>query len=219
VGASMPAAAIEVMRSAGSCDDCFQMRPDLARPLCDVPQPRWVGERYHLVRPRIALVLINPGGGRDEDPSLLREAETFRKFHNTGDYGPIRAYFAVRLARNVPWLAWYRDVFGLRHEEIAQLNVAWCATQQDKYPAQMLNHCFGKHTTQLLRALNPDIVLLSGDETHGFVTRVCAVVPEADVVPTIHFRNRKRTSVRFAEAARVRARIEAWRANAGSPTS
>jgi hypothetical protein len=210
--------AIDRMQAAGTCDDCFRSPSKLQRPLCDVPQPRWIGASYADARPRIAVVLINPGGGRDQSPELSREASIFRSFHETGDYEPIRAYFSVRLRRGVRWLAWYRDVLGLDHDEIAQLNVAWCATKNDQYPAAMLRHCFDKHTSQLLRALDPEIVLLSGSSVWSFQAGVRSILPNADVVPMLHYRSRKSRDDERVEAQRVRARIEAWRASSGSPT-
>lgn len=156
--------AIEVMRQADACDDCFVRDRSLARAACDVPQPRWIGPRYFAARPRVAVVLINPGGGGSsaDTAALNEEATVFRDFHRTGDYKPIRSYFERCLARRDKWLWRYRELFGLDHDEIAQLNIAWCATENNIYPSSMQDHCFERHTAALLRALDPHVVILSG---------------------------------------------------------
>lgn len=202
--------AVAAMRSAGGCEDCFQTDLGLNRSFCDVPQPRWIGKRYFATSPRVAVVLINPGGGgTSADPALAREAELFREFYNSGDYERIRDYFMAAISRGDRWLCWYRDKFGLNHDEIAQFNIAWCATRANKYPPRMLRLCFEKHTSGLLRELEPDIVLLSGSGTHRFAGSIQHLLPHAEVVPTIHFRNRGPNMDKMAEARRVQEIIAA----------
>lgn len=198
--------AVAAMQGAAGCEDCFRMGLDLTRSLCDAPQPRWIGMRYFAASPRVAVVLINPGGGGSSaNPALAREADLFREFHSTGDYERVRDYFMAAIRRGDSWLSWYRDKFGLNHDVIAQLNIAWCPTRKDKYPVAMLRHCFCKHTSTLLCALEPDIVLLSGSATHQFAKDIQRLLPRAEVVKTIHYKNRNKTKVeKMAEARRVK---------------
>ncbi len=208
-------AAVAAMQGADGCEDCFRMGLGLTRSLCDAPQPRWIGKRYFAASPRVAVVLINPGGGGPSaDPALAREADLFREFHRTGDYERVRDYFTAAISRGDRWLSWYRDTFGLNHDEIAQLNIAWCPTRENRHPGPMLRHCFNKHTSLLLRALEPNVVLLSGSATHRFDADIQRLFPRAEVVPTMNFAHRKSYADELAEARRVKDIIAAKAAGA-----
>lgn len=160
-------------------------------------------------------MLINPGGGGSsaDTAALNEEATVFRDFHRTGDYKPIRSYFERCLARRDKWLWRYRELFGLDHDEIAQLNIAWCATENNIYPSSMQDRCFERHTAALLRALDPHVVILSGGVSrtgseshpyeHPFAGRIQALLPRAKVVPTIHYANRGSRFAKEEEARRV----------------
>lgn len=195
--------AIDRMREAQGCDDCFLSDRTLARPVLDSPQGRWIGRRYFSSSPRIALLLVNPGGGNSDGPFFRREATLFRQFMERGDYAALEQHFERELKRGVKWLAWYRDVLGLHHDEIAQLNVAWCGTRENRYPPAMLSHCFRKHTSDLLKLLDPDVVLLSGSAIHRFSPSIHRLLPRAKIVPTLHYANRKSKEAERAEAERV----------------
>lgn len=198
-------AAVEAMQAARGCEDCFRMNLSLTRSLCDAPQPRWIGKRYFTASPRVAVVLINPGGGGSSaDPALACEANLFRAFHTTGDYQKVRDYFAAANRRGDRWLSWYRDTLGLNHDDIVQLNIAWCATRENRYPGPMLRHCFEKHTSRLLLALEPDVILLSGSATHRFSAEIQRLFPRAEVVRTIHYANRGSNADKMAEVQRVK---------------
>jgi len=202
--------AVAAMQGAGGCEDCFQMSLGLTRSLCDTPQPRWIGKDYYTASPRVAVVLINPGGGGPSaDPTLAHEANLFRQFHRTGDYQKVRDYFTTAIRRGDRWLSWYRDSFGLNHDEIAQLNIAWCPTRENRYPGPMLRHCFSKHTSRLLRTLEPDVVLLSGSATHPFAADIKRLIPHSEVVRTIHYANRGANADKLEEARRVKEIIAA----------
>lgn len=196
--------AVAAMQAAGGCEDCFQMGIGLTRPLCDAPQPRWIGKCYFTASPRVAVVLINPGGGGPSaDPALAREADLFREFYKTGEYERVRKYFTSAISRGDRWLTSYRELFGLNHDDITQLNIAWCPTRENRYPGQMLRHCFKKHTSRLLRALEPDVVLLSGSATHRFAADINHLLPQAEVMKTIHYANRGSNADKLEEARRV----------------
>jgi len=47
---------------------------------------------------------------------------------------------------------------GLTLSRIAMANVAWCATDGNRYPPGMLRRCFSRHTAELLQALRPDVM-------------------------------------------------------------
>lgn len=197
--------AIAAMRRAAGCEDCFLKWPRLTRTRCDLPQPRWIGPDYFSSSPRIAIVLINPGAGDTVDKALIvREADRFRAFYRTGDYAPIQTHFIREIERGAPWLTWYRDALALNPNAVAQLNIAWCPTQKNEYPAPMLKHCFATHTSGLLKSLSPDIVLLSGVATHAFESDLRAILPLARVITMLHYAHREGRKRELDEVKRVR---------------
>jgi hypothetical protein len=173
-------AAVAAMQGADGCEDCFRMGLGLARSLCDAPQPRWIGKRYFATSPRVAVVLINPGGGGPSaDPALAREADLFRDFHRTGDYERVRDYFTAAISRGDRWLSWYRDTFGLNHDEIAQLNIAWAL----RVRTAIQGRCFGTVSTSTRPACcapsNPTSSCYQGTQRIGLppTSSVCSHEP------------------------------------------
>lgn len=198
-----------IMRQGGGCEDCFQgMNLHLQRAVCDVAQPRWVGSRYFEPgnRPRIAILLINPGsGGPGSEQKMGAEAKLFRNFHaGSLGYGAIRDHFRAQAAAGQRWMNWYTESFVLEREKIAQLNIAWCPTKSNKYPSGMLKYCFEKHTSRLLKALRPDIVILSGSRTHSFREPIVEVLGQVEIIETIHYACRWSKDRKAEEAERVR---------------
>src|SRR5262249_38324031 len=66
------------------------------------------------------------------------------------------------------FMKFYLDGLNLELDEVAFANVAWCSTAGNRYPPDMLKLCFAKHTRQLLKGLDPEVVLLSGSQVHSF---------------------------------------------------
>lgn len=193
------------MRGAATCDDCFKMGIGLVRAFCNVAQPRWIGTGYFSSSPRVVVALINPGGGGSSaTPALRAEADLFREFYRTGDYDVVRAYFGDSIQRGDPWWRWYQTVLGLEHDQIAQINVAWCPTKSNRYPLRMLRHCFQKHTSGLLAALAPNVVLLSGSAIHVFAPELAGLLPTTTIIPTLHYAHRKSRAEERAEGERVK---------------
>lgn len=189
--------AIDVMRKANGCDLCFRTIAGLSRARPGLPKPRWIGEKYFAARPRVVIALINPGSGNDLPPSFhRREEELFQSFYATGDYRTIRDYFRERFAGERhgeyrrPVFTWYEDVFGLKFEEIAQINIAWCADEGNQHPKSMLRSCFERHTSALLAALEPNAVLLSGSNLASFEPAIRASLPNVRVRTILHYAHR-----------------------------
>jgi len=126
--------------------------------------------------------------------------------------GTLRAIFAHQATDMPNWgagkfTAFYFNGLGLSVSEVAFANIAWCATRGNKYPASMLNRCFERHTLPLLRALCPDVVLLSGSSAHGFRPAIERGLPQATVIPMLHYAHRGGSNVDNAEFVRIRAII------------
>lgn len=165
------------MMSAGSCNFCFESISGLKRSPYGIPKPRWIGERYWQTRPRVVIVLIQPGAAKNwDDERRIKERQLFEEFYRTGNYDVIRNYFIDRYnaerngdEEDKPF-TWYETVFDLVFEEMAQINMAWCSTSSnipsDKegkgIKKQMLMNCFNRYSKDLLSDLEPDAIILGG---------------------------------------------------------
>ncbi len=214
--------AFGVMQSAADCNHCFDTIPGLERVALGLPKPRWIGSRYWAACPRVVIVLLNPG-----DSSKLgedwnrRERKRFEAFFERGDYDQLREYFRTRRDEEFsgttaakPVFSWYESTFGLVFEEIAQINMAWCALMGNKY-RRMLQPCFERHTGRLLQALEPHAVLLSGNDTHRFEREIKDLLPGVHVQKTLHYAHREGRDREAAEAASFRTWFDAVKAKLG----
>ena len=101
----------------------------------------------------------------------------------------------------------YIEGLGLRLDEIAFANIAWCATSGNRYPQLMLTECFDRFTRRLIELLSPTHVLLSGSKTHAFTSKVRAAAPKADVIEMLHYAHREGHDKEKIELDRVRASL------------
>ncbi len=211
--------ALDVMRSAVGCNHCFDTTSNLERVPLGLPKPRWIGSRYGHACPRVVIVLLNPGDGtRLGEEWNRRERKHFDAFFDNGDYDQVRDYFRIRRGEELnrmtsakPVFSWYESVFGLVFEEIAQINMAWCASKGNRYQ-QMLQPCFQRHTGRLLQALEPHAVLLSGANVHKFQRPIEHLLSGVDVRQTLHYAHRKGQQAEAEEGAKVRAWLQEIRA-------
>jgi hypothetical protein len=90
--------------------------------------------------------------------------------------------------RNGDFVGLYLGGLGLSLNELSLVNIAWCATKGDYHPARMLETCFQKHTSALLKLLDPDLVLLSGKaDVHPFEGKVRESLPRAMIIKDRHY--------------------------------
>lgn len=178
--------------------------------------------RYWAATTRIVIVLLNPGDSTNLGEAWnRRERECFESFYHGGDYQQIREYFRTRRdeERNAataarPVFSWYENTFSLEFEEIAQLNIAWCASRGNQY-RRMLRPCFERHTGALLQALEPHAVLLSGSGTHQFEGAIRELIPNVHVQKTVHYAHREGAGRDMIEAEAFRTWFNRVRARAG----
>lgn len=197
--------AVRIMQQAGACSLCFRGGFGVQATRFTIPKPRWIGERYWSSAPRVVVVLINPGAGADQSEEFhRRERVLFTEFHRTGDYAPIRDYFR-RWRQYDELFSWYTNNFGIGFEDRSQINIAWCATQDNKYPSGMLQTCFEHHTGPLLAALQPHAVLLSGSAAHGFESRIRQTIPDVRILCILHYAHRESREREVKEGEEVRA--------------
>ena len=201
-----------VTSAAVACRACFT---DIAiKPaLINIAQPRWVGPSYWASTPRIAIVMLNPGSGagrsdsKGEDSPDKRSLSLIQSFASGA--GSLSAVFKHQ-AHDMPnwgggrFVSFYLTGLNLELKSVAFANVAWCATSNNSYPSAMLKRCFDLHTRNLLRALAPNIILLSGSGTHRFARRIQSFVAGAEVIRMFHYAHREGVDAEAAELKRVR---------------
>jgi hypothetical protein len=134
----------------------------------------------------------NPGAGKQRDgladAEFLKHLEMFKN----GRCGIEPAFEHQRRdMRNWGGLnEFYMDGFGLKFDEVAFVNIAWCGTSDNSAPKSMLNSCFERFTGPLIRLLDPNVILLGGSDAQGFTMKILRVCPGAKIEPVLHFSHR-----------------------------
>lgn len=204
-------------RTAVKCRACFD-QGWVSAPLIDIAQPRWVGPGYWTARQRIAVLALNPGSGKYRENRGGTRPETAderarRLLHSFADgTTPLEGIFDHQTQDMPNWgrgrfKSFFFHRLALDINATAFGNIAWCASQGDKYPPIMLRACFQRHTKELLRILNPHVVILSGDKAHKFRTEVQGLLPTARIECTIHYGHRKGYDREEAEVTRLLAAL------------
>jgi hypothetical protein len=195
-------------RKAASCDICFK-EGWVDRSFVDVAQPRWVGSRYWESSFRVVILMLNPGQGKKKKPPV-ESKKLLQSFRDGGD--SLDAVLKYQREGMKSWgkppgrfLNFYCDGLGFDLEEIAFVNVAWCATEGNRYPKKMLDCCFSRHTAGLLEILEPSVVLASGVKTRGYA----AGLHGTRVIRLIHHAHRKGNDVQTKELDRVKKELKA----------
>lgn len=211
-----PSKFVEIARSAVRCNACFEPGR-LTRPILSLAQPRWIGSKYGAAPFKVAIVGLNPGAGSAAHDAANQEAlGLIRAF---GESGAGLEAVLEHQRRDMPmwgrpvgrYVRFYFEGLGLDLDEVALLNIAWCASKGDKYPKWMLSTCFHAHTVPLLEALAPDVVLLSGASTHAFANQVRSRLPDVRCIEAMHYAHREGASAEAEELARLRALLQAER--------
>ncbi len=121
-------------------------------------------------RERRLFLMINPGAGSGSpsDQDMLGELAAFRD-----GILPLEELFRRQRQR---FSEWGRNgnflkllcKLGGSLDDIALLNVAWCATAENKYPTRMLKACWSAHTLRALATLQPTQIVACGGPAHKF---------------------------------------------------
>ena len=195
-------------RKAAHCRMCFEGDPKVNTGIIDVAQPRWVGERYWVAKPRALFILLNPGSGESDGVEYNREAR--RLMH---EYRDDRATLVEVLNHQrvhmTDWgrgrfLDFYTTQLELDLAKIAFVNLALCSSASDEHPHWMLRRCLNEHTLAIISSLRPDLAVLSGSDTHKFQSAIRARCPTARVETMLHYANRRVAVVQAADHQRIR---------------
>src|SRR5205814_7171906 len=95
---------------------------------------------------------------------------------------------------------------GLGVENIAVGNIALCATEHNEYPMSMLRDCWSRHSSQMIEALRPGLVVLMGREgvMQEFAMKLRASSLGDHVIRMAHFAHREGNAYEETECERVR---------------
>lgn len=186
-----------MMSEAIACNYCFMndrkhewnnvpKRPESR--LDDLPVLPWVGDSYFRVRPRIIVMMLNPGHAAATHKLDRRDlGKQFKCGHI--DYEE----YNKRLISLVPqWgfgkISKWLTAVGLDPGRIAFLNMALCAVANDKYnDIPLFTTCFQRHTCNIVKGLEPDIVVLCGKkQLKAFESSIESLGPK--VILTWHYR-------------------------------
>lgn len=200
----------QLFRRAMGCRLCFQ-EGIVSSPAIDMAQPRWVGPRYFETRPRILVVLLNPGSGEGYDKTLISAYLDHLLDYQQGRIG-LGELFVRQRDDMANWgrppgrfLSFFEQGLGLNLDEIAFVNMAWCASASNRYPGRMLANCFHKHTVDLIKMLEPHGVFLSGTRVHTVSAEIRQLLGrDIRVVPLPHYAHRKGRQWEAEELERIR---------------
>ncbi len=166
--------AVKGYRQAGNCTKCFDMKlgilPEGSG--CPLPQPRWIGKDYTVVNTRIVVCMTNPGRGREEEREYASILEGF--YSGKKLFAHVNAYFAKAMKSwgGGSYLRQIEHWLELDLDRIALMNIALCPMVDKRgnndYPFQALHQCFADHTLNIMRGLDPHIVILCGLAAHDF---------------------------------------------------
>jgi hypothetical protein len=200
----------QLCRKAVKCRWCFS-ELSVKAPTIDIAQPRWIGRTYWAARPRVLVLMLNPGSGESRIDGADEVARHLLRRFSRGD-GTLRAVLDHLMQDARGWGGgrferFYSTDLGLTIERIAFANVAWCSTRGNIYPPRMLEQCYSLHTEALLRMLAPQVVLLSGSGTHRFQTRIANLLPQAKIIPMLHFAHREGRAAWARKSLQIRRQI------------
>jgi len=160
-----------VCAEAVGCNRCFP-EMGVVRADVDIAQPRYVGPNYWASSERRLFFMINPGAGSGSslDQTMRGEIISYRDGRLN-----LEELFLRQRERFPDWgrgkFLPFVQKLGGSLDDIALLNVAWCATRGDKYPVIMLETCFAAHTLRAVRALRPTTIIACGKSAQKFARR------------------------------------------------
>ena len=186
-----------IARRAVSCDYCFA-NARLVRPsVDDLAQPRYIGEGYWTSARKVVVIMPNPGAGAGTDQGIHGERRNILKRLRDSEAG-MDEVFQHQFTDMINWgwppgkfMAYIQVSLGLSINEIALLNLAWCATQGDEHPKFMLDACYEHHTEAALKVLSPDVIILSGGDPHKYRLKVSTLFPHSKIFNVLHYAHRK----------------------------
>ena len=180
----------QLAKEAVICSACFGDGA-LHRTYVDLPQPRYIGPGYWSAPKRIAFIMLNPGAGK-ADWRNTEWKQHIERFKNSEE--SLQEVFSGQRKHMPHWsggkLISFIELHGLNVDDLAIVNIAWCATQENKYPKWMLKQCFNLHTAAWLENLKPNTLILSGTASHYFEEAIQSLLPQSKIFTSYHYAHR-----------------------------
>jgi len=154
--------------------------------------------------------MLNPGQGDEPQVAQNQRLKTLlHKYKNReSSYEDVlhfqREHMSIWGRPQGKFMRFYTGGLGIKLNNLSFINIALCATRENKYPKPMLSRCFSLHTQAIAAALQPQIVLLSGSGTHAFAYEFSQCLPKAQIIPILHYAHREGGKAEADELARVR---------------
>lgn len=163
----------EICSSAVNCNHCFAAGY-VKRAYIDIAQPRYIGPNYWTAAKRMLFLSINPGAGKGSpsDQRMRNEIYEYRagKLELSVLFLRQRGYMQ-EWGKNGQFLKYFNAI-GCDLQDVALLNVAWCASMNNDYPPQMLSACFSRHTHTAIETLRPTSIIACGGEAQRYARNV-----------------------------------------------
>jgi hypothetical protein len=142
------------------------------RAYIDIAQPRYVGPNYWTASKRLLFLSINPGAGKGSPSDQRMRNEIYG--YKAGGL-ELSALFLRQRGYMPEWgnngkFLKYFNAIGCDLQDVALLNVAWCASMNNDYPPQMLSHCFSRHTRTAIETLCPTSIIACGGEAQRYAS-------------------------------------------------
>lgn len=154
---------------AVKCNHCFAAGY-VQRAYIDIAQPRYVGPNYWTAAKRLLFLSINPGAGKGSpsDQSMRNELYEYRAGGLELSALFLRQHgYMPEWGRNGKFLKYFEEI-GCDLQDVALLNVAWCASMNNDYPLQMLSACFSRYTRTSIETLRPTSIIACGGEAQRY---------------------------------------------------
>lgn len=162
----------EICVAAVNCNTCFAAGY-ARRAYIDIAQPRYVGENYWTADKRRLFLMINPGAGKQTTSNKMMRDDIYAYREQNLELSSLfqrqRSYM-WEWGANGKFLTYFRNI-GCSLQDIAFLNVAWCADMNDCYPDQMLDACFSKYTQKAIETLRPTSTIACGNVAQKYARK------------------------------------------------
>lgn len=194
-----------IYREARTCSMCFDQDPSLLHGHVGMPQLRWVGPDYAISAPRTVVVLQNPGTGtyHGVDTSATMRSRLQAIEPGNDELLKLMNWMKRDMANwrcvsdsRYTMMTFYTEYseLGLTEDTIAFVNLALCgarrktgADNRNVVEPRMLNTCMKHHSLHILRALDPEVVLLGGTRVASYRRQIKQACPAATFIEVPHY--------------------------------
>lgn len=204
----------EFYRTSKDCTNCFISKKATRHPnSCNVPQPRWIGQKYFETNPRIVMCMANPGAGKWFKGANMKQKMMYdHYFSGRWTFRHLCEKIKDDMYRwgSGKYVEQVTDL-GLDLNSIATMNIALCPMvnkqENDICPNDAADLCYLLWTKDLLVLLKPDVVLLCGAVPQRFAHPIQVDIG-CRTLDVPHYANRLNKETRKIKYTRLREQID-----------